>query len=67
MAAGGEAGPSRSPEDASHNSYVLKKLVEVPLSADGESQEAEITCVELCGRSLIPLGRSKETAKFKKQ
>jgi len=45
--------PEGTPEtyqSASRGPYVLKKLVEdVPLSADGEAQEAQITSVELCG------------------
>lgn len=50
MATGGGSEPCQPLKDASRGSYVLRKLVEdVPLSADGEAQEAQITCVELCG------------------
>ena len=56
MALEGDSTPLRRPNNASRGSYVLRKLVDsVPLSADGEAQDARITCVELCGKSLEAL------------
>ena len=50
MALGGDPEPPRPPKNVSCGSYILRKLVEdVPLSTDGEIQDAQITCVELCG------------------
>lgn len=50
MASGGSPEAYQTYQNTQRGSYVLRKLVEeVPLSAHGEAQEAQITCVELCG------------------